>query len=199
MRAINFFFHILPALIKDSLARRVSISEESLIALVSSGSQEGFRILYDNYSAALYGVIERIVVDEGLAEDLLQDSFVKIWKNFSSYSSEKGRLFTWMLNVARNISIDALRSRHQKVAKNIQSIDSFVGLETGATNMDRLDFIGVEDAIKKLKPEQLRLIQMAYFQGYTQEEIAEETSIPLGTIKTRIRAALMVLRQSLNN
>lgn len=181
------------------MARRIKISEESLIALVSSGSQEGFRILYDNYSAALFGVIERIVVDQGLAEDLLQDAFVKIWKNFSSYHPEKGRLFTWMLNIARNISIDALRSRHQKVSKNIQSIDTFVGLETGGTNMDRLDFIGVDAAIKNLKPEQMKLIQMAYFQGYTQEEIAEETAIPLGTVKTRIRSALQVLRQSLNN
>lgn len=195
----SFFFTSCPSFSNIALARRIKISEESLIALVSSGSQEGFRILYDNYSAALYGVIERVVVDQGLAEDLLQDAFVKIWKNFSSYHPEKGRLFTWMLNIARNISIDALRSRHQKVSRNIQSIDTFVGLETGGTNADRLDFIGVDAAIKNLKPEQLKLIQMAYFQGYTQEEIAEETAIPLGTVKTRIRSALQVLRQSLNN
>lgn len=170
-----------------------------MIALVSSGSQEGFRILYDNYSAALYGVIERIVTDSAVAEDVLQDAFVKIWKNFLSYSPEKGRLFTWMMNIARNVAIDALRSRHQKQSKNIQSLDTFVGLEKGATKMEQLDFIGIDTALQKLKPEQLELIQLAYFQGYTQEEIAEETNVPLGTVKTRIRTALQILRQQLKN
>ena len=181
------------------MARRIQISEESLIALVGTGSQEGFRILYDNYSAALYGVIERIVVDEALAEDILQEAFLKIWKNFHAYSPEKGRLFTWMMNICRNLSIDFLRSSHQKVSKNIQSLETFVGSEKGSVLMDKLDFIGVETALKKLKPEQLTLIQLAYFQGYTQEEIAEETGVPLGTVKTRIRAALQILRSELND
>lgn len=181
------------------MARRIQISEESLVALVASGSQEGFRILYDNFSAALYGVIERIVLDKTLAEDVLQEAFVKIWKNFAAYSPEKGRLFTWMMNICRNLAIDHLRSAHQKVSKNIQSLDQFVGTEKGSVRMEQLEFIGVESALNKLKPEQLKLIQLSYFQGYTQEEIAEESGIPLGTVKTRIRTALQILRNELKS
>jgi RNA polymerase sigma-70 factor (ECF subfamily) len=72
-------------------------------------------------------------------------------------------------------------------------------MEKGSVRMEHLDFIGIESALKKLKPEQMQLIQLAYFQGYTQEEIAEETGIPLGTVKTRIRAAIQVLRLELHN
>jgi len=181
------------------LARRIQISEESLVALVASGSQEGFRILYDNFSAALYGVIERIVVDPTHSEDVLQDAFVKIWKNFAAYSPEKGRLFTWMMNISRNLAIDHLRSSHQKASKNIQTLENFVGTEKGSIRMEHLDFIGIESALNKLKPEQLHLIQLAYFQGYTQEEISDESGIPLGTVKTRMRSALQTLRQELKN
>jgi RNA polymerase sigma-70 factor (ECF subfamily) len=181
------------------LARRIQISEESLVALVASGSQEGFRILYDNFSAALFGVIERIVVDQNQAEDILQEAFLKIWRNFAAYSPEKGRLFTWMMNICRNLAIDYLRSNQHKNSRSIQSLDSFVGMEKGSVRMEHLDFIGIESALKKLKPEQMQLIQLAYFQGYTQEEIAEETGIPLGTVKTRIRAAIQVLRLELHN
>jgi RNA polymerase sigma-70 factor (ECF subfamily) len=184
---------------KHQLARRIQISEESLVALVASGSQEGFRILYDNFSAALYGVIERIVTDQGQAEDVLQDAFLKIWKSFPAYSPVKGRLFTWMMNICRNLAIDHVRSRQHKVSQNIQSLESFVGTEKGSIRMEHLDFIGIETALNKLKPEQLHLIQLAYFQGYTQEEIAEEAGIPLGTVKTRIRSALQILRDELRN
>ncbi len=181
------------------MARRIQISEESLVALVASGSQEGFRILYDNFSAVLYGVIERIVVDEEQAEDVLQEAFVKIWKNFAAYSPEKGRLFTWMMNISRNLAIDHIQNKQVKVSKNIQSLELFVGTEKGSVRMEQLEFIGIETALNNLKPEQLRMIQLSYFQGYTQEEISEEEGIPLGTVKTRIRSALQILRNELNN
>jgi len=179
------------------MARRISISEETLIEMIKGGNEEGFKILYNNYSAALFGVIERMVVDKTLAEDVLQDAFVKIWKNFPSYSSDKGRLFTWMINIARNLAIDSLRGSHQKVRSKIQSIDDYVGREKGEEKISKLDFIGVDKAVENLLPEQSRLIQLAYFQGYTQEEIAEEVSMPLGTVKTRIRAALQQLKKVL--
>jgi len=181
------------------LARRIQISEESLVALVASGSQEGFRILYENFSAALYGVIERVVKDQNQAEDVLQEAFIKIWKNFAAYSPEKGRLFTWMMNICRNLAIDHVRSAQFKVSRDIQELESFVSTEKGSVRMEHLDFIGIETALKKLKPEQLNIIQLAYFQGYTQEEISEEVGIPLGTVKTRIRSALQLLRQELRN
>ena len=180
------------------MARRISITEETLIDLVQRGSEEGFKILYQNYSASLLGVIERMVLDKSLAQDVLQDAFVKIWKNFASYSPEKGRLFTWMLNIARNMAIDTLRGKHQKAAKKIQSVEEFVNNEVVGISMTSTDYIGVDTALKGLKSEHSKLIELAYFQGYTQEEISEEEKIPLGTVKTRIRAALQQLRTLLN-
>ena len=180
------------------MARRISIPEETLIDLIKGGSEEGFKILYQNYSSALLGIIERMVVDKSLAEDVLQDAFVKIWKNFASYSPEKGRLFTWMINIAKNMAIDTLRGKHQKAAKKIQSVDDFVNSEKIGITMTSTDYIGVDAALKGLKTEYLKLIQLAYFQGYTQEEISEEEKIPLGTVKTRIRTALKHLRTLLN-
>jgi len=180
------------------LARRISIPEETLIELIKGGSEGGFKILYQNYSSALLGIIEKMVMDKTLAEDVLQDAFIKIWKNFASYSPDKGRLFTWMLNIARNTAIDYLRGKHQKAAQKIQSIEDFVSSEKIGISMTSTDYIGVDTALQGLKSEYSKLIELAYFQGYTQEEISEEEQIPLGTVKTRIRTALQQLRTLLN-
>ena len=180
------------------MARRISIPEETLIELIKGGSEGGFKILYQNYSSALLGIIQKMVVDKTLAEDVLQDAFIKIWKNFASYSPEKGRLFTWMLNIARNTAIDSLRGKHQKAAQKIQSIEDFVNDEKTGISITSTDYIGVDTALQGLKSEYSKLIELAYFQGYTQEEISEEEQIPLGTVKTRIRTALQQLRTLLN-
>ncbi len=85
------------------------IPEDELVALLKSGAANAMGILYDNYSGALYGVIVRIVEKEDAAEDVLQEVFIKIWKNISSYEPTKGRLYTWLVNIARNSAIDSLR------------------------------------------------------------------------------------------
>ena len=89
----------------------IKYSEEELVAQLQNRNQQAFAYLYDNYAAALNGIIYRLVEDKELAEDILQEAFVKIWNNFSSYDSAKGRLFTWMLNLTRNLTIDTLRSK----------------------------------------------------------------------------------------
>ncbi|HNP49634.1 MAG TPA: sigma-70 family RNA polymerase sigma factor, partial [Bacteroidia bacterium] len=93
------------------MVRRIKITEEELIRLLSNREEKGIEILYDNYSAALYGVIHRIVQQDEIAEDVLQETFLKIWNNFGQYDSAKGRLFSWMINIARNASIDKVRSK----------------------------------------------------------------------------------------
>lgn len=154
--------------------------------------------MYDNYSGALYNIIMQIIGDVDLSNDVLQEVFVNIWRKIESYDSIKGRLFTWMLNITRNASIDVLRSKSFQNSQKNQSISDSNEFDSGGKNSQlNVDNIGVRKVLEKLKPEQRVLIELAYFKGYTHEEIAEIESIPLGTVKTRIRNALIQLREHL--
>ncbi len=160
--------------------------------------QQAFARLYDSYSGAIYSIILQIVNDEELANDILQEVFVNIWRKIDMYDAEKGRLFTWMLNIARNASIDMLRSRGYRNSKKNQSIQENVDIAApNSTAQMNVDSIGLKKLLEKLKPEQRVLIDLSYFKGYTHEEIAEQEKIPLGTVKTRIRNALIQLREIL--
>lgn len=175
-------------------------SEDDLVLQLQNRDQQAFSYLYDNYSAALNGVICRMVEDKELAEDILQEAFVKIWNNFSSYDSSKGRLFTWMLNITRNLTIDTLRSKgYKKQAKISGDENSVVNLTGDGRTAERFDAMGIRKQLVNLKPEQRIIIEMAYFQGFTQDEISKEMGIPLGTIKTRMRAAITELRKMLQS
>lgn len=160
--------------------------------------QQAFAHLYDSYSGAIYSIILQIVNDEELANDILQEVFINIWRKIEMYDAEKGRLFTWMLNIARNASIDMLRSRGYRNSRKNQSIQDNVDTvgPLGSEQMS-VDSIGLKKVLEKLKPEQRVLIDLSYFKGYTHEEIAEQEKIPLGTVKTRIRNALIQLREIL--
>ena len=149
--------------------------------------------LYDAYSGALFGVVVRIVQSRELAEQVLQDTFVKAWRNGASYDASKGRLFTWLLNIARNTAIDATRTAHFQHYRKTDSLDNLVHKPGGESiNPDHL---GVKEVVSRLDEKYKSLIDFVYFKGYTQEEIAEETGIPLGTVKTRLRYAIGELRR----
>jgi RNA polymerase sigma-70 factor, ECF subfamily len=180
------------------LSEVIKYSEEELVMQLQSRSQHAFAYLYDNYGAALNGVIYKMVEDRELAEDILQEAFVKIWNNFSSYSADKGRLFTWMLNITRNLTIDTLRSKGYKKQSKISSDENSVSnyADNKAVN-EKFDALGLRKQLSNLKPEQRSIIDMAYFSGYTQEEISKEMGIPLGTVKTRMRSAILELRKML--
>lgn len=177
----------------------VKYSEDELVIQLRNKDQQAFSYLYDNYSAALNGIIFRMVEERELAEDILQEAFVKIWNNFSSYDSAKGRLFTWMVNIARNLTIDTLRSKsykkQQKISADENSVSNFTDNKMVAESFDAM---GLRKQLTNLKPEQRSIIDMAYFKGYTQDEIAKETGIPLGTVKTRMRSAISELRKMLD-
>jgi RNA polymerase sigma-70 factor (ECF subfamily) len=173
-------------------------TEEELVALLKRKDANAYSLLYDNYSAALFGVISRVVSAEEIAEDILQDVFIKIWKNIENYDASKGRLFTWMLNIARNASIDYSRSKQFKMGTKIQGMDTSVyEVNKKSSTHSNTDFIGVKEEVAKLKEEHRILIDMIYFAGYTQEDTAKELNIPLGTVKTRVRAAIIKLRETL--
>ena len=170
----------------------IQVNEEALIKGLQAGSTKALSTLYENYSAALFGVICRLVNDDHLAEDILQEAFVKIWKNVQTYEASKGRLFTWMLNIARNASIDEVRSKSYKDSKKNQSLPENVDIGVPVNIVT--DEIGLRKLLTKLKDEWRILVDLSYFQGFTHEEISKALDISLGTVKTRIRAALFQLR-----
>lgn len=161
---------------------------------IRSRNEKAFAYLYDNYSAALYGVIHSIISDHETANDILQDVFVNIWRKIDLYDPAKGRLFTWMLNIARNAAIDKLRSRSFRDGLKNQPISENVDTGNSPAFNPVISDVGLRKVVSRLKEEQRVLIDLSYFQGYTHEEIAKAMNIPLGTVKTRIRSALIQLR-----
>lgn len=157
------------------------------------------RALYDMYSGALLGVIARIIPQIEVAEDILQETFIKIWNSADSYDNTKGRLFTWMMNIARNMSIDKLRSKDFKNSGKNQDIENNVDFIDAQKKVTfNADLLGLKELVAALKPEYINVVQMIYFKGYTHVEAAEELNLPLGTVKTRIRKAILELRKHFN-
>lgn len=170
-------------------------SEQELVTLLLQQNEEAFSYLYDNYSPALFGIINQIVPDKDLATDVMQDVFINIWTKIGSYDQAKGRLFTWVLNIARNAAIDKIRPRPYQDSLKNQPLAENVNITTpnSAVNPDIND-VGLKRLINKLKQDYRVVIDLSYFQGFTHEEIAKLLNIPLGTVKTRIRSALIQLR-----
>jgi RNA polymerase sigma-70 factor (ECF subfamily) len=178
------------------MSTKTRYSEDQLVELLKQGNRQAFAVIYDNYSRALLGVVKKNIPDDEISEDVLQDAFVKIWNNRMMYDASKGRLYTWMLNIVRNTSIDYLRSRQNKMDEKIQRNDNTVHEVNRTNNVEmNIDRIGIKKIVDTLKEDQRVLIDLAYFEGYTQEELASKMGIPLGTVKTRMRAALGVLRK----
>lgn len=178
------------------ISQKVTISEPELVAKLRSHDALALDYLYDRYSAALNGVISRIISHEDIAEEVLQDAFLKIWNKIDTYDASKGRLFTWMLNVTRNLAIDRARSREISQNRKTNDIDLLVGKVNRAQQVETaVEGIGVRELLDRLPEEQKFVVEYLYLRGYTQSELAEESGIPLGTVKTRLRMAMMDLRK----
>jgi len=178
------------------LTTKFTYGEQELVALLRRKDNEAFSYLYDHYSAALYGIIKQIVADTELSNDVLQESFVNIWRKIDSYNETKGRLFTWMLHIARNAAIDKIRSRGFQQFQRQESLMDNEALHP--IIRPGIDDYGLKKLLLKLKDEQRQLIDLSYYQGFTHEQIAKALDIPLGTVKTRIRSALTQLRALLS-
>ena len=178
------------------MKEKIQYNHDHLVILIKNRDQKAFAYLYDNYSKSLFGIIFSIIQESEESEDILQKTFLKIWDNFDSYDASKGRLYTWMLNISRNMAIDYKRSKHNR--NKIQNIDQTVYvLSTISIEEFSIDTIGLKKVVENLKSEYLILIELAYYKGYTQDEISKELDIPIGTVKTRIRKALLLLREEL--
>lgn len=174
------------------------MTQEELLMQIYKKDDRAFTLLYDMYSKSLFSVIYNLIRDHEEAEDILQETFVKIWKNIDSYDESKGRFYTWILNISRNASIDRLRSKgYNNRQKNLSS-DNFVHLLDDSNKLNnKIDTIGIKEFVKKLKPKCIQILDLLFFKGYTQQEASEELQIPLGTIKTQNRNCINDLRNFL--
>lgn len=168
---------------------------ELLISKFQQKDQKAFEELYNMYGDSMHGVIYNIVRDSDTAEEIMQDVFIKAWNNSSSYAPEKGRFFTWILNIARNAAIDKTRSKAFKNSKKNLDAEYFVDiLQTSESLDDKTDAIGIKKFVKKLAKKCIEVIELLYFKGYTQQEASEALDMPIGTIKTRNRNCIKELR-----
>ena len=154
-------------------------------------------LLYDHYSDSLYGIINRILGDVQLAEDALQKTFLKIWQNIEGYDAGKASLFTWMSVIARNTALDQKRLKTFQAKQKTVSVDEIV-YRQGATMPDGTG-IDATRLLATLDANNRVVLEYAYLKGYTQQEISDELNIPLGTVKTRLRKAISVLREELKD
>lgn len=176
------------------------MQEEEIIAGLRAHDRKTTEYLYEKYSRALFAVISRIISDQDIAEEVFHDAFIKITRKIDSYEESKGRLYTWMANICRNSAIDKLRSKEISQSGKTNTIDDFVyGLESQTGTQEFVDGIGVKELMDRLNPDQKFIIEYIYFKGYTHAEISEEFDIPLGTVKSRIRAALQVLKKNIES
>jgi RNA polymerase sigma factor (sigma-70 family) len=165
------------------------------LELRSRNKDLALKFLMDNYGDSMYGVVSRIIKDTGLAEDALQEGFIKIWKNITEFNPEKASLFTWMFTIVKNTAIDLTR---REANKKIQSLESGVYENMRYSEEAKVSDVGLMQKVNQMDPKYRELIDMIYLKGYTQQEVSDELNLPLGTVKTRIQAAVKMLRSTLS-
>ncbi|GAA3922990.1 RNA polymerase sigma factor [Hymenobacter algoricola] len=171
-------------------------TEEALVQRLYARDETAMTLFYDAYGKALHSTIWRIVKQEQLAQDVLQESMVKIWFSFASYDAQRGRLFTWALNVCRNVAIDHIRTKRHQAAVRTEELEKSMAQHQAAPPTFQPEHIGLRELVARLSPADQHLIDLLYFNGFTQAEAAHELAIPLGTIKTRARKAIGALSRA---
>lgn len=177
---------------------RCKIGTATIVEMIQSKNEKGFHILYDRYCDSLYGILMKMVQRSEVADDLLQDTFVKIWKHIDDFNPSKGTIFTWMLNIARNLAIDYLRSsayRQQLLCIDIDLFNSHNEYVATSTSIAReLESADFKSSLQHLEPKYAEVIDMIFFYGWTHEQTAQLLKLPLGTVKTRVRRGFDLLK-----
>ena len=175
---------------------QITYTESELVFALNKHDNNAYRYLYLHYRGALYNIISQIITDTETANDVLQEVFIAIWKNIEKYDSEKGRLFTWMLNIARNTAINKTRSKIYKSVLKNDSLENYVDyIDEKSTNQQNINLIGLRKEVHKLREDYKVVLELSYYNGFTQDEIAKLLNIPLGTVKTRLRNAVLDLKK----
>lgn len=181
----------------DRERQHLLLADEDLIALVENGDPEAFAGIYDRHSRAAYSLVYRMTGERQAAEDLVQEVFFRVWRAARSYRAERGSVRTWILSIAHNRGIDYLRSnasrRRTQDKVELTAVTSQPSEAFGETwrNSQRTE---VQQALQTLPPEQLKILELAYYSGYTHVEIAELLDLPLGTVKGRMRLGLKKMK-----
>jgi len=174
--------------------------DSGLVARMQRRDPQALAELYDRYGRLTYSLILRVVRDTGIAEDLVQETFLRVWNRVHGFDAQKGSIGPWLLAVARNRAIDYLRSAGGRERNAIEYEETdhpalYCDMEKDLLASDKAR--RVKSAIEKLAPRQRQVIELAYFEGLSQTEMAERMGQPLGTVKTWVRAALKNLRDEL--
>jgi RNA polymerase sigma factor (sigma-70 family) len=171
-------------------------TEDSLVEALRNHDNDAYQHLYIHYRGALYGIITQFINDVEIANDVLQDVFLAVYKNIDKYDENKGRLFTWLHTLTRNTTINTTRSKTFKSQQKNETITDFVSsLDSTNNTQQNINLIGLRKQVHLLREEYKNVLELSYYNGYTQEEIAQALNIPLGTVKTRLRNALIELRK----
>jgi RNA polymerase sigma-70 factor (ECF subfamily) len=173
------------------------LADEDLISLVEAADAEAFATLYDRHSRAAFSLAYRMMGERQASEDLTQDAFLKVWRGASSYRAERGSVRTWILSIVHNRGIDQIRSqasRRRTQEKIEASAPRSQPSEAFAETLRNSQREQVREALNTLPPEQLKILELAYFSGYTHVEISDLLRLPLGTVKGRMRLGLKKIR-----
>jgi RNA polymerase sigma-70 factor (ECF subfamily) len=178
----------------STAARNPEPNDGALIAAIRSGNQDAMAQLYARYSSVVYAVALRVLGDTAAAEDVLQEIFMQLWRGPGSFDSGRGNLAPWLAVITRNRAVDLLRKRRPQteISETTVSVEpDLAGAADRGRAMEK-----VRAVLKEMPAAQRSSLEMAYFEGYSHSEISEKTGEPLGTIKTRIRNGLMLLRKA---
>jgi RNA polymerase sigma-70 factor, ECF subfamily len=173
------------------------LADENLISFVGKGDAEAFTTLYDRHSHAAFSLAYRVMGERQAAEDLVQDTFLKLWRSATSYRPERGSVRTWLLSIVRNRGIDQIRSQasRRRTQETFEaSAPRSQPSEAFAETLRNSQRNQVREALDTLPPEQLKILELAYFSGYTHVQISELVDVPLGTMKGRMRLGLKKMR-----
>jgi RNA polymerase sigma-70 factor, ECF subfamily len=178
----------------STASQNQALHDGALISAVRSGNQDAMAQLYDRYSAVVYSVALRVLGDTGAAEDVLQEIFMQLWRSPGGFDASRGNLTSWLAVIARNRAVDLLRKRRPQteISETIVSVEPDLAAETDRGRVTEK----VRGVLKEMPAPQRQALEMAYFEGYSHSEISEKTGEPLGTIKTRIRSGLILLRKA---
>jgi RNA polymerase sigma factor (sigma-70 family) len=194
MRVVSDFRHATEARSGTKLGH---LSDEALLALASRGDGEALGELYDRYGRVAYGLALRILRDRALAEDAVQEAFLAVWRSAGSFLAEQGKPSTWILTLVHRRAVDLVRREERRRSEPLDELAQPTGEATDEEAWLRAQRQVVQEALRKLPPDQREAIELAYYGGFTQSELAERLGQPLGTIKSRMFTGLKRLRELL--